>query len=101
MSDALQDLLHEIQCMQCLVYMGEHPWKTSADPTPIREMMDELRISPEECGRVVNSLAREGFIQPVGRTEHSLPQALLLTQSGQEHLKEWRKDMPTAGRGVR
>lgn len=92
--DALQDLLTEIQRIQCLVCAFRHDDREDRGVLPTRELIEVLRISPSECGRVVSTLAAEGLFETVPDPLHPLPRALRLTDDGRRYLRQWNASLP-------
>lgn len=100
--DALQDLLDEIQRIQCLVCACRHDGSPERGLLPTRELLDILRISPSECGRVVTSLTAEGLFETVSDPLHPLPLGLRLTDDGRRYLRRWGDALPgRSGRALR
>lgn len=98
--DALEDLLVEIQRIQCLVCAFRHDGPEDRGMIPTRELIELLRISPSECGRVVSTLTAEGLFEPVPDPLHPLPRGLRLTDDGRRYLRQWNASLPPRAGGA-
>lgn len=97
--DALQDLLDEIHRIQCLVCACRRRPSGPDGELATGEMLEVLRLSPAECGRVVRSLTADGLFEPVPDPVHPLPRAIRLTDSGREYLRKWSSSLPARHAG--
>lgn len=92
--DALQDLLDEIQRIQCLVCACRQGRVRPDAELATCELLHELRLTPAECGRVVRSLTAAGLCETVPDPGHPLPRAIRLTDDGRRYLERWSGSLP-------
>lgn len=72
--------------MQCLIYLAGR----EAETTPVRDLMEALRLSPGPCREFVGSLAREGLVGLDPSPTHPLPRAVRLSARGRAKIREWQ-----------
>lgn len=89
--ESAQYLLEEVQRMQCLVYLA----REEDEPTPVRELMEALHVSPGPCRACLGALTREGFVRLIPTATHPLPRAVRLTARGRAEVQEWEANART------
>lgn len=90
--DVLQELLEEIECLQCLVYLQRGEDARAAGPVPAHELLTALRLSPGELGRIVEALRTDGLLTTEADPVHPLPRRVGLTESGRAYIERWKSN---------
>lgn len=88
--DVVEELLSEIQRIQCLACVSRHSRRVGADAIAVPELLEALRLRPGEWEGLADSLSGERFLEFVPSA--GAP-TVRLTASGIDFLRQWEDSL--------